>query len=812
MVIPVNPQEATPALRRLVGRAALISRLGKESNVFSFSVLLTAFLAGDDPLSRWFQRYVRWARVDVDSILGHKGLNRDLVDQVAQNESPPEDIDPSSLGSVTSSAEGIFTQAQKLLEIVSRPKGHSLLDVRHLMGAYIYHPVGHEDQLKGWNFDPEAWSNAFLAEMEARHPDEFELWMKEHLARFSQTPQPVAVPVEGLTTYIAGDRWTLDDALGYDAYAYAIYRFLTHPETRPPLTISIQAPWGGGKTSLMRMIQKRLDPLALRSYQQRTAADLEEEQEQDGTGKSTVGDVQAELDKLAQGRQPQFEIAQVEAERMQRLTVWFNVWKYESTEQVWAGLADAVIRQFAARLGPLEREKFWLHLHLRRLDSDQIRRAIYDRLWRRLLPWLTGAVSVFIASAVAAVFGWTADNLFLQVPGLAGVVLSILGGLYAIDEQVRAVNAEPAEFSLGEYVRAPDYSASLGFVHHVEEDLQRVFEVIQEPMVIFIDDLDRCSPDKVADVVEGINLFLAGEFQNCMFVLGMDPEMVAAALEEAHSKVIAKLPADATSTPLGWRFMDKFVQLPFFIPPAEDGDLRNYATSLLSGGEGNGRVDERVLAVAGDALPVADEPAAIEQQAQTLAQEHDLSEAQRSELARLLVHQSTYRLMDRGIDSFSDTDSEIRGLVLKTAPEFSSNPRELKRFFNLFRFLFFLKWAREGRGQPSPTNEQLRRWIVLSMKWPQVVRWMRRSYGGREAEAQAGAANSTPALRLRQLENLGAATGNLAEWRVQAKDDLHLEAGQTPWIADEDLMAFFQREGRLEQNLRLSAAAGMGLW
>ncbi len=64
----------------------------------------------------------------------------------------------------------------------------------------------------------------------------------------------------GPSTHVARDKWTIDDALGYFPYAYAIFRFLTDPETAPPLAISIQAPWGGGKTSLMRMIQAQLDP------------------------------------------------------------------------------------------------------------------------------------------------------------------------------------------------------------------------------------------------------------------------------------------------------------------------------------------------------------------------------------------------------------------------------------------------------------------------------------------------------------------------------------------------------------------------
>jgi hypothetical protein len=99
--------------------------------------------------------------------------------------------------------------------------------------------------------------------------------------------------------------------------------------------------------------------------------------------------------------------------------------------------------------------------------------------------------------------------------------------------------------SLGDYLDIPDYGTELGYIHRVEADLRRVLDSVPErhrPIVIFIDDLDRCSPAKVAQVVEAVNLFLGGEFPNCMFVIGMDAEMVAAALQAAHQDMIACLP------------------------------------------------------------------------------------------------------------------------------------------------------------------------------------------------------------------------------------------------------------------------------
>src|SRR6202011_1117451 len=74
-----------------------------------------------------------------------------------------------------------------------------------------------------------------------------------------------------------------------------------------------------------------------------------------------------------------------------RVTVWFNAWKYESTAQVWAGLADCIVQEIGGRLGPVERELFWVKLQFRRLDARKIRHRIHEEIFSafvgKMLSW-----------------------------------------------------------------------------------------------------------------------------------------------------------------------------------------------------------------------------------------------------------------------------------------------------------------------------------------------------------------------------------------------------------------------------------------
>ncbi len=589
----------------------------------------------------------------------------------------------------------------------------------------------------------------------------------------------------GPSTRVARDRWTVHDELGHYPYAYGIYRFLTNDETKPPLAISIQAPWGGGKTSIMRMIQAQLDPEAVRRF---------EKQPNDREG-ATVKDVLPEMEDPKS-----LEIPAIEGGGKRRVTVWFNAWKYESTSQVWSGLADSIVQQVSDRLNPLERELFLFRLQLRRVDASIVRQKIHEQVvayfTEKFVPWLWAYVAL---PAGVALVGKFLHQPHVEQFGWIGVLLSAIGAVSVGWNRAKAdVEKQPARLNFGEFVKPPDYDANLGFVHHVTNDLKKVFDLIPEkyrPMVIFVDDLDRCSPNKVADVIEALNLFLAGEFPDCMFVLGIDDEMIAAALDKAHSDVIAKLPAYARSTSIGWRFMDKFVQLPFVVPPPSDERLKKYAESLLSESAG---IDMGVREKAARAVEGSNqEPKEVAQQ---VADDEKLNPAQRQGLEAEMV---IIKQMDSDITAFTDGEQEIKSLLVAGAIEFSTNPRDVKRYVNVFRFHYFLRAARERHNEPVASLAQMSRWIIFSLKWPEAIRWLRRSQPAQGLTVDPHAEALEKAAKHSKTEE---------DWRKQAGNLLGIKPEEKAWVFGEDVRKFFREQADFPKKERFSSSCGKGLW
>lgn len=659
----------------------------------------------------------------------------------------------------------------------------------------------------------------------------------------TETVVPAAFLPELVTTR---DFWTTEDHLGYEPYVAGIVTFLLHESTLPPLTIGIKGPWGAGKTSLMRMVQNRLDPLDGGGHPVAQIQFRPEAREQHaqlgrihGDGPKDAADARSAAPQARPGmmaalgrmlmrplrRQPRARVdtpgtvpvhelmsrarsapasdetvahvlhqaregllpdpASVPNAAGWRPTVWFNPWMYQEGEQIWAGLAHEIIGQVTGRMPEADRERFWLQLNLRRANQERVRWRAYALFARRLLPWggaaaitLAAVVGLAVAAQAAGWWPWLKDTFAV---GIAAVPAAF--GAYSRTRWVRfgreraavlfpdlvdgpKLLHEAIGFARGEYADerelrqpgGPDYGAKAGFLYLVQTDLKRVLDLVasrERPLVIFVDDLDRCTPAAVTKTIEAINLFLAGQFPNVVFVLAVEPEVVAAHVEASYKDLVAKLgesPLAAQWQTLGWRFLEKIVQVPVSLPSR--------------------RPDEAVVAEYVDALllhetppaPPADADAAGLQRAEVasraLSQQYAAElrakgtlprRALRSEGAAIVTRdrgagtdgyvaalalEQAVRALDAErqqavVGAVNDRDARVRAAIDHGVRGFSpANPRQIKRFVNLFRFYALMELTavlEDGEAQDVPTAlaavdlETVAEVAVLAIRWPELL-------------------------------------------------------------------------------------------
>ncbi|MGH2394619.1 MAG: P-loop NTPase fold protein, partial [Candidatus Limnocylindria bacterium] len=409
---------------------------------------------------------------------------------------------------------------------------------------------------------------------------------------------------------------------------------------------------------------------------------------------------------------------------------------------------------------------FWLELNLRRVNREALRRRIYGLLFQKLLVPLVVALAGVLLGVVLALANvstaWLGTAIIPVLGGTVAGVRSALGLLRrdaarAVPNMVEGPIGLPGREDLVEEVTSwggliaePDYQTRAGFLYFVQTDMKHVLDLVAtpgRPLVVFIDDLDRCSPGVVTQTIEAVNLFLAGQFPNCIFVLAIEPAVVAAHIETANKDLVAKLEEFDVSggwERLGWRFLEKIVQLPLALPQPRPGLARDYVLSLFgASGDGhaaNGRPGEPGQAAesatqAGEIQrAVADELKELEKREgkptlsaiprekqrveERMRQNRGFDDAE----ARRIAEDVAIR---RFAESYSDDDDDVRRVIVNEALALPNrNPRDMKRLVNLFRFYALIVNQRrvlvEAPSQ-SEVFEQVARLAALTNRWPHLL-------------------------------------------------------------------------------------------
>lgn len=113
---------------------------------------------------------------------------------------------------------------------------------------------------------------------------------------------------------------------------------------------------------------------------------------------------------------------------------------------------------------------------------------------------------------------------------------------------------------------------------NIQEFHENFDELIRETkidkIIVFIDDLDRCSPDTIIGTLEAIKLFLFTK--GTAFVIGADERLIKYAVRRRFPEI----PGD--STEVGRDYLEKLIQYPIRIPPLNTIELINYVNLLFS--------------------------------------------------------------------------------------------------------------------------------------------------------------------------------------------------------------------------------------
>ena len=107
-----------------------------------------------------------------------------------------------------------------------------------------------------------------------------------------------------------------------------------------------------------------------------------------------------------------------------------------------------------------------------------------------------------------------------------------------------------------------------------QEEFKKILDESKiEHLVIFVDELDRCTPDTVLDIFAAMRLFLFVE--KTSFIIGADSRLVDYAIKSRYKNIVGN------DLDISKEYLEKLIQYPVTIPKLDELELERYLTCLL---------------------------------------------------------------------------------------------------------------------------------------------------------------------------------------------------------------------------------------
>lgn len=177
-------------------------------------------------------------------------------------------------------------------------------------------------------------------------------------------------------------------------------------------------------------------------------------------------------------------------------------------------------------------------------------------------------------------------------------------------------------------------------------------------VVVLIDDLDRCQPERIIETLEAIKLFLS--VKKTTFIIAADENVIQYAIKKKYPNI------DGFNIELDKEYIEKMIQVPIQIPELSPKDVQNYLLLLV--------------------LQKYMEPNEFEILVSKIEQEKLMVQSDVIEVERL---EEIYGSLNDSI-SFEDRKEykEVVGAILQirkiASHTLKGNPRQIKRFLNTF--------------------------------------------------------------------------------------------------------------------------------
>jgi KAP family P-loop domain len=423
--------------------------------------------------------------------------------------------------------------------------------------------------------------------------------------------------------------------------------------------------------------------------------------------------------------------------------VKFNAWRHQHVTPPWWVFAEAIRKECSsAMLREVNQQAGVLPPPPAFVSRSWFGR-VHDRLWVFLQEYVWRLVTLDLAVKAVSTFAVAGVLVGLLYAGLLvfgdkGMKLaddSVLARWASIASMIAvgvptlwAVAATLMTSLLpGTPEAAKNYSLGAGdpldrFRRHFAKTILR----FRRPVVVVVDDLDRCEPGYIVELIRGMQTILVSP--RVVFLLLGDRDWIEQAFSEMHKAM--KGVYVGPEHEFGGRFVEKAIQFSFVLPEVPEEKRTTFVRRLLQLRDRPAKPDDgdvqRSATAAAEAEQLAARTEAVLKTADYGQREAAAADL-RSEITRGPALPEQQQLLEEfdvklSLRAAADTSAEraTSHMIEALAPKLPANPRQIKRIINAISLM--QEAARlEGLAQPgSPEWQVLARWVVIMTEWPKT--------------------------------------------------------------------------------------------
>lgn len=222
-------------------------------------------------------------------------------------------------------------------------------------------------------------------------------------------------------------------------------------------------------------------------------------------------------------------------DEQQVTVITINAWTFESYEDAKIALMEAILKE-------IETER----------PFASLKEKIKNLLSR--VDYLKFA-STALATGVSIANSFTAENSIPIAFAVARTAGYVADGIASVKDSL-------------------SNDSVVDNIRNFRKEFITLLDEAKSNLVIIVDDLDRCNPERIIETLEAIKLFLS--VKNTAFVIAADENVIQYAIKNKYPHI------EGSTVELSTEYIEKIIQLPIYIPELSSKDIENYLLLLIT--------------------------------------------------------------------------------------------------------------------------------------------------------------------------------------------------------------------------------------